>query len=231
MQVLTNVASTVDLDSSNCSPSKEGPLAAPLCSEEWQVSSENSWLWFLTQSCSAFVWLTEGRHSRAAEVGPAHSESTWTLDSLVLKARGGLSLLEWIASEPGNSSPASGAREVRVALERVFLICRSWKICSHFLRMRGLASYEVCFCRLLVRLRGVDLMMRGLSTRPSGSLLGGVHGEQTMGLKWFSSSEMLSLLSGLMERSGLCKEAKDGRELKGRRFSMVKSGAERQRLF
>lgn len=74
-------------------------------------------------------------------------------------------------------------------------------------------------------------MMRGLSTRPSGSLLGGVHGEQTMGLKWFSSSEMLSLLSGLMERSGLCKEAKDGRELKGRRFSMVKSGAERQRLF
>lgn len=52
-----------------------------------------------------------------------------------------------------------------------------------------------------------------------------------MGLKWFSSSEMLSLLSGLMERSGLCKEAKDERELKGRRFSMVKSGAERQRLF
>jgi hypothetical protein len=52
-----------------------------------------------------------------------------------------------------------------------------------------------------------------------------------MGLKWFSSSEILSLLSGLIERSGLCKEAKDERELKGRRFSMVKSGAERQRLF
>lgn len=52
-----------------------------------------------------------------------------------------------------------------------------------------------------------------------------------MGLKWFNSSEMLSLLSGLMERSGLCSEAKDERELKGRRFSTVKSGAERQRLF
>ena len=74
-------------------------------------------------------------------------------------------------------------------------------------------------------------MMRGLNTRPSGSLLGGVHGEQTMGLKWFSSSEMLSLLSGLIERSGLCKEAKADRELKGRRFSTVRSGAERQRWF
>lgn len=203
MQVLTNVASTVDPDSSDCSPSKEGPLATPLCSEEWQLSSGTSWLLFLTQSCSAFVWLTEGKYSRTVEAGPAHSESAWTLDSLVLKARDGLSLLESIDSEPGNSSPASGAREVRVALERVFLICRSWKICSHFLRMRGLASYEVCFCRLLLRFRGVDLMMRGLSTRPSGSLLGGVHGEQTIGLKWFSSSEMLSLLSGLIERSGL----------------------------
>lgn len=52
-----------------------------------------------------------------------------------------------------------------------------------------------------------------------------------MGLKWLSSSEMLSLLSGLMERSGLCREARDESELKGRRFSTVKSGAERQRLF
>lgn len=39
------------------------------------------------------------------------------------------------------------------------------------------------------------------------------------------------MLSGLMERSGLCREVKDARELKGRRFSTVKSGAERQRLF
>lgn len=45
--------------------------------------------------------------------------------------------------------------------------------------------------------------MVGSIKRPSGSRLGGVHGEQTMGLKWLSSSEMLSLLSGLMERSGL----------------------------
>lgn len=52
-----------------------------------------------------------------------------------------------------------------------------------------------------------------------------------MGLKWLSSSEMLSLLSGLMERSGLCREAREESELKGRRFSTVKSGAERQRLF
>lgn len=44
--------------------------------------------------------------------------------------------------------------------------------------------------------------MVGSSRRPSGRRLGGVHGEQTMGLKWLSSSEMLSLLSGLMERSG-----------------------------
>lgn len=44
--------------------------------------------------------------------------------------------------------------------------------------------------------------MVGSMRRPSGSLLGGVHGEQTIGLKWLSSSEMLSLLSGLMEHSG-----------------------------
>lgn len=56
----------------------------------------------------------------------------------------------------------------------------------------------VGFCRLRFRFLGVDLMMRGLRTLPSGSLFGGVHGEQTMGLKWLSSSEMLSLLSGLI---------------------------------
>lgn len=74
-------------------------------------------------------------------------------------------------------------------------------------------------------------MMTGLRTLPSGSLLGGVQGEQTIGLKWLSSSEMLSLLSGLMDRSGLCKGVKEFRELIARRLSDVRTGAEKDRLF
>lgn len=55
----------------------------------------------------------------------------------------------------------------------------------------------------------MDFTIVGSINRPSGSLFGGVHGEQTIGLKWFSSSEMLSLLSGLTDRSGLVWETKE----------------------
>lgn len=74
-------------------------------------------------------------------------------------------------------------------------------------------------------------MMTGLKTLPSGSFLGGVQGEHTIGLKWLSSSEMLSLLSGLMDRSGLCKGVKEMSELMARRLSDVRMGAEKERLF
>lgn len=78
--------------------------------------------------------------------------------------------------------------------------------------------------------------MVGSSTLPSGSLLGGVHGEQTMGLKWFSSSEMLSLLSGLMDLSGLDRGAVEAALVPNRErqvclLSEVKFGAENERLF
>lgn len=42
---------------------------------------------------------------------------------------------------------------------------------------------------------------------------------------------MLSLLSGLMDRSGLCRAERDDAGLRSGRFSAVRSGAERQRLF
>lgn len=67
--------------------------------------------------------------------------------------------------------------------------------------------------------------------------MGGVHGEQTMGLKWLSSSEMLSLLSGLMERSGLGggrPSGVDDDETTARQVSFRSGavmGAETERLF
>lgn len=81
--------------------------------------------------------------------------------------------------------------------------------------------------------------MVGSIRRPSGSRLGGVHGEQTMGLKWLSSSEMLSLLSGLMERSGLSRGRTSGvsdeDEVTTARQVILRSGAvigaETERLF
>lgn len=81
--------------------------------------------------------------------------------------------------------------------------------------------------------------MVGSIRRPSGSRLGGVHGEQTMGLKWLSSSEMLSLLSGLMERSGRSRgrtsgvseedEVTTARQVSLRSGAVI--GAETERLF
>lgn len=80
--------------------------------------------------------------------------------------------------------------------------------------------------------------MVGSSRRPSGRRLGGVHGEQTMGLKWLSSSEMLSLLSGLMERSRLGGGKPRGvsdEEVRAARQVSLRSGAvmgaEAERLF
>lgn len=80
--------------------------------------------------------------------------------------------------------------------------------------------------------------MVGSIRRPSGSRLGGVHGEQTMGLKWLSSSEMLSLLSGLMERSdlagGRARGVSDDDETTARQVSLRSGavmGAETERLF
>lgn len=78
--------------------------------------------------------------------------------------------------------------------------------------------------------------MVGSITRPSGRRFGGVHGEQTMGLKWLNSSEMLSLLSGLMDRSGLGRGRVRGADDKttARQVSLrsgVVMGAETERLF
>lgn len=67
--------------------------------------------------------------------------------------------------------------------------------------------------------------------------MGGVHGEQTIGLKWLSSSEMLSLLSGLMERSGRGggrPRGVDDDERTARQVSLRSGavmGAETERLF
>lgn len=80
--------------------------------------------------------------------------------------------------------------------------------------------------------------MVGSMRRPSGRRLGGVHGEQTIGLKWLSSSEMLSLLSGLMERSGRGggrpRGVDDDKETTARQVSLRSGavmGAETERLF
>lgn len=86
-----------------------------------------------------------------------------------------------------------------------------------------------------VKFLGVDFTIVGSKSRPSGNLLGGVHGEQTIGLKWLSSSDMLSLLSGLMDLSGFVCSTTETEEVWMPRqwclLSRLSTGAEKDRLF
>lgn len=92
---------------------------------------------FFSIPLPSFVSLMEGKKSSSGRGSPVVSSGRW---SSCICGCSLVQVLELVMSGTITSSPGSVAKDVRVALDRVFLIWRSWNICSHFFSILGLAS-------------------------------------------------------------------------------------------